>query len=259
MQRFIFRGVVTALLLPLAGTTVRAADTDKDVKDIVAKAIKAKGGQANIDKYKATTSQFTGSVSIMGMEIKISGTSKDQSPDKTRQDIKMDIGGQDVGITQIVNGKKGWQGTGGDLDDMDKDSLAEATEQTYGATLTDLRGLNSPSVKLTALGESKVDGKPVVGVRASSEGHRDISLFFNKDDGMLVKSESKGKDPMTGNEFKAESLFSDYKDVNGLKMPHKVKVLRDGKPFLQMQLTSVTLSESLPEKDFTKPGEASKQ
>jgi hypothetical protein len=256
MLRFAFPAVLTALLVQLAGA--RAADADKDAKAIVAKAIEAKGGAANLEKYKASTSKFTGKVSINDMEVKMSGTAKDQAPDKSRLDASMDLNGQVVPFTQILNGKKGWQGIAGNVDEMDKDALAEALEQNYASQLTDMRGLNGPGIKLKALGESKVDGKTVVGVRASSEGHRDLSLFFSKDDGLLVKTEGKGKDTMGGGEFNAESIFSDYKDAGGLKVAHKVKVLRDGKPFLQMQLTEVNLAEKLPEKDFANPSSTEK-
>jgi hypothetical protein len=254
MLRSVFPGVVTALLLPLVGAApARASDGDKNVKEIVAKAIKAKGGAANLEKYKASTSKFSGTVSIMGMEIKMSGTSKDMVPGKTRLDASMSVGGQDVSFTQILNGKKGWQGLNGGVDEMDKDSLAEAIEQTYASSLIDLRGLNAPGVKLTALGESKVDGKPAVGIRASSEGHRDVSLFFSKDNGLLLKSETKGKDPMAGTEFNTETYYSDYKEAGGLKEAFKVKVLRDGNPFMTMQMSAVTLAEKLDDKEFSKP------
>jgi hypothetical protein len=254
MLRFAFAGTFALVLLLPAGTApARAADADTGVKEIVARAIKAKGGAANIEKYKAVTSSFTGTLSLPDAKAEMSGTSKDQAPDKTRLDAVVHIDGRDATVVQIFDGKRGWHGDKDKLQEMDEATADEAREQVYADQLIKLRSLNAPGVRLTALGESKVDDKPAVGLRASSEGHRDIRLFFGKDDGLLLKSEWTGKDPETRKEFKSEAFFSDYKDVSGLKMPHKLKVLRDGAPLLETQITKMTLSESLPDKDFTKP------
>ena len=254
MLRIAFPVALTALLLPPADpAAARAADADAGVAEVVAKAVKAKGGAANIEKYKAVTSSFTGTLSLPDMKAKMSGTSKDQAPDKSRLDASVSIDGTDTSIVQIFDGKRGWQGDKDKVQEMNRATADEAREQIYADQLIKLRSLNSPGVRLTALGESKVDNKPAVGVRASSPGHRDVNLFFDKENGLLLKSESTGKDPMTGKEFKAESFFSDYKDVSGLNMPHKVKLLRDGAPLLETQITNITLAESLPDKEFTKP------
>jgi hypothetical protein len=254
MLRFACAGVLTVLVLPSAGPfSARAAEGDKDVKAIVAKAIEAKGGEANLKKYKASVSKFKGVVSVMGIEVAMTGTAKDQVPDKIRMDAAMKFGGQDVTFSQIINGDKGWQGLNGEFMELDKDALAEAREQVHASQVTDLRELKGKGVKVSSLGESKVDGKSAVGVLVKADGYRDISLYFDKDSGKLVKSETKGKDPMGGAEFKAETFFSDYKKVSGVNVPHKVKVLRDGSPFMQMEISAVTLSEKLDDKDFTKP------
>jgi hypothetical protein len=253
MLRIALPAALTVLLLPPVDVArARAADADAGVADVVARAIKAKGGAANIEKYKAAVSSFTGTLSLPGLNAKMSGTSKDQAPDKSRLDASVSIDGTDSSIVQIFDGKRGWQGDKDKVQEMNEASADEAREQIYADQLIKLRSLNAPGVRLTSLGESKVGNKPAVGVRAASAGHRDVLLFFGKD-GLLLKAESTGKDPMTGKEFKAESFFSDYKDVSGLKMPHKMRMLRDGAPLLETEVTKITLAESLPDKEFTKP------
>jgi hypothetical protein len=255
MLRHAFPAVLSALVLSLIGCLpARAADADKGIKEIIAKAIEARGGAAVVEKYKAGTASFKGALSLMGMELAMSGTTKDQSPDKLRLDMTVTAGGQNITITQIVNGTKGWQGLNGNFSEMDKGALAEAREQFHSSQLTDLRGLTAKGIKLASLGESKVDDKPVVGVRVSADGYRDVSLFFDKDSGQLLKSETKGKDPMNGGaDFKAESLYSDYKKVSGLSVPHKVRVIRDGTPFMVMEVSSVVPLEKIDDKEFAKP------
>jgi hypothetical protein len=253
MFRLALTGIVTGLFLASgAAAPARAEDAGKDVPAIIKKAIEAKGGEEALKKYPASTSKFKGRVSIMGMDATMTGTNKDQLPDKLRLDAAMKIGGQEIEFTQIVNGAKGWQGINGMLEEMDKDTLDEARQQTYVGKLTDLRGMSSKDLKFKSLGESKIDDKTAIGVTISSAGHRDISLFFDKDTGLLLKSQGKSKDAMIG-EFKAENFYSDYKKVNGIMIAHKVKVMRNGEGFMEMEMTSVTLSEKIDDKEFTKP------
>ena len=42
---------------------------------------------------------------------------------------------------------------------------------------------------LAALGESKVGDRPALGVRISVKGRKDLRFFFDKESGLLVKSE----------------------------------------------------------------------
>src|SRR5438445_725224 len=72
-------------------------------------------------------------------------------------------------------------------------------------------------VELSSLAETKVDGKPAVGVVVKSKGHRDVKLYFDKASGLLVKREHPVVDPSTGKEVVQEVLFRDYQDKDGLK------------------------------------------
>jgi hypothetical protein len=255
MMRPASYGVLSALFVATAGfVPARAADGDKDVKAIIAKAIEARGGAANLDKYKASISNFKANIAAGGMEVTMTGTTKDQIPDKLRIDATMNIGGQNLKFQQVINGDKGWQGINGMNMDMGKEELAEEREGFHAGQIADLRGLNAKGVKLSPLSDTTVDGKAAVGVKVSSDGYRDVALYFDKASGQLLKSETKGKEPGPGkDEFKAETFYSDYKNVSGVNTPHKVKVLRDGKPFMTMEMSSVELLEKLDDKEFAKP------
>jgi hypothetical protein len=254
MFRLVSFAILAILVLTASGLLpVRAAGGDQDVKAIIAKAIEAKGGEANIHKYNGSVSTFKGILTINGMSANMTGTTKEQMPDKLRLDAVMKQGTQTVNIQQIINGNKGWQGINGQFQELDKAAIADAHQEFHAGQVSDLRGLNGKGVKLTALGESKVEGRPAVGVKVTAEGFRDVSLYFDKANSELLKAETIGSDPMAGGQFKAESFYSDYKKVNGVSVPFKVKVLRDGKPFMEMEMTSVKLSERLDDKEFAKP------
>ena len=100
-----------------------------------------------------------------------------------------------------------------------------------------------------------MEGKDAVGVRVEHKGRRDVSLFFDKKTGLLLKTETRGKGPMAGDsEFTAETLYDDYRKVDGFPVAHKVTVKRDGKLFFVSENSDVKLAEKLDDSTFEKPG-----
>jgi hypothetical protein len=250
MLRFAFAG--TLAVLTLTGARPARAEGDKDVKAVIAKAIEARGGAAAIAKDKASTAKVKGKLH-QPFEGDMTATVQSQLPDKMRMDMKIKVMGMDVAFVQVVNGDKGWLVANGQTIDMPKSMLTEARDKFYADHVTDLRNVTDKDIKLSSLGESKVGDKAVVGVRVSSAGHPDINLYFDKGTSLLLKTEVKGKDSMSGAEYTEETFFHDYKKVNGLMVAHKVDIKRDGKPFAETEATEITAEEKFPDKTFGKP------
>lgn len=234
---------------------VGSLQAEDDPKAVVEKAIKAQGGEANLTKYKAAHLKGKGTISIMGMDIDFTIEMYSEMPDKVRTDLKLDIMGNQVPVSQIYNGKKGWSIQMGQVMELEGDQLEELKEQAYGNYLENLVPLlKDKNLKLEAVPETKVNGKPAVGVKVTSKGHKDTTMYFDKDSGLLVMTKKKTLDPsMT--EVVAESYPSDYKSFNGVKQPTKILVKNDGKKFLEGELNDVKLSEKLDDKIFSKPSD----
>jgi hypothetical protein len=96
-----------------------------------------------------------------------------------------------------------------------------------------------------------VSDKPAVGVRVSAKGHKDISLFFDKESGLLVKTQKRTKE--AGVEVDEENFYSDFKEIDGVKLPMTLKILHDGKKFLDAKVTEAKLLEKLDDDVFAKP------
>src|SRR5262249_14708385 len=156
-----------------------------------------------------------------------------QQPNKLR--FQFEAGGNFT-LVRVVNGDKVWMKINGQeamLAD-DKDEIAEAKEGSYAGWVATLLPLTKEKgFVFAALGEVKVDDKPAVGVRVSHKGHRDVNLFFDKDKGWLVKAETVVKDLMGGGgEVTQESLYSDFKEVNGVQRSMKLVINRNGKKYV---------------------------
>jgi hypothetical protein len=250
MRTVVYGSLVLGLLLT-AEVPVRA-DNPADVKAILDQAIKAMGGEANLTKYKAATWKGKGKINIMGTEIAFTIQVEAQPPKFSRSRSEADFNGMKFERVQVVNGDKGWINTNGNTEDMPEDQLEGAKAELYDGWVAQLVPLREPGFKLAALPEIKVGDRPAVGIKVSHKDHKDISLYFDKEKGLLVKFERPAKD-FTGQEVKQEVFLSDYKAYDGIQHARKQKIKRDGNDFLDLEVTEFKPVEKLDEKLFTKP------
>ncbi len=217
---------------------------------IVAKAIKAHGGSNKLKKFKASVSKSKGKFYGFGEAIEYTQEMSIQLPDRSR----IDIDATNFKFMQVLNGDKGWQKFNGDTMEMTKEKVAEGQENMHATQVAHLAVLTDKSYELSALGDVKVGDRMAVGVRIEHKGHRDVSLFFDKENGLLLKSETRGKDTMNEDkEFTSETVFSDYKKVEGVMVAHKIDIKRDGKQYVVSEVSEVKLSEKLDDSVFAKP------
>ncbi len=244
---------LTLCVIFLAAGSVQA-DDQAEMKALIDKAIKARGGEAKLAKFKAETFTFKGKIHFDGNGIDITGEAAFQVPTRSRIQIEGTIDGNKFKMIQVVDGDKGWVHNEGKTEAMDKDTLVEEKESLHAGLVDRLISLKDKSLQLSPLGEAKVGDRTAVGVRVSHKGRRDINLFFDKEKGFLLKRERQGKDfMMGGKEFSEELFYSDYKEVEGVQIAMKLVMKRDGKDYVAAELTEVTLAEKLEDNLFAKP------
>jgi hypothetical protein len=240
--------------LAVSAAIVRADGSD--AKATIEKGIQAIGGKDNVSKVKAMTWKGKGTFHGLGSPIEYTGEWFLQPPKQMKGTIEADFNGMKLPIIQIVNGDKAYRSMMGNVTELEGDDLAESRNEFYENRLLPALAIHGEEgFKLASLGDSKLEGKAVVGVKVSHEGHADVSLFFDKDSGLLVKSVRKAKDPMTMQDVDQETLYSDYQDVGGVKFAKKRKINRDGKVFNEIQITEYKPVDHLDEKTFAKPAE----
>jgi hypothetical protein len=227
---------------------------DNDPKALVARAIKAHGGEEKLAHVKTTYVKGKGTVEVMGLSLEFTISGVVQQPGQSKNEISFEIMGMQVTVVHVFNGEKGWMKLNNQVMEVDKEHLAEMKEEMYEEQVQTLVPLlKDKAFTLTALGEDKVNGKPALGVKVASKGHKDVDLYFDKQSGLVVKSVRQSYDPNTKKEVSRETILSDYKDQNGLKFPSKMVMQMDGKKFLDMDVTEYKLIDKLDDSEFGKP------
>ncbi len=230
-----------------------ARAADDDAKAIITKAIKAQGGEEAQAKYKAGQTKAKGKVEILG-GIDFTQESAFMLPDKLKETVEMEVMGQKLRVVSIINGSKVSIDANGmevPISDAIKQTLKDAIHSLKVSRLTTL--LKDKDIELSSLGEVKVNDKPALGVRVASKGHKDISLFFDKDTGLLAKVERRTVDPQTGNEITEERIITEYAKTDGVPTPKKVLINHDGAKHMELEILETKRLEKLDDSEFAKP------
>lgn len=242
------------LAVGLASGVSQRACADDESKAVLEKGIKALGGEAKLVKLRAGRSKTKGNLEINGSTIPFTGDSTMQLPDRLKIVMQLDANGQEIRIVQVVDGDKGWINANGQTMDLPDVLLGELKESLYAAKVETLVPLlKEKGFILTSLGESKIDDRPAQGVKVASAGHKDIELYFDKENGLIVKRSRTALDGSTMQEILQESSFRDYKDVDGLKRPTKIAIQNDGKKFLDGEMSDYKFVDKFEASEFAKP------
>lgn len=242
---------LVAMVMVAMQSTSQAAD---DVNDLIAKAIKAHGGEEALAKGKAHQWKVKGVAEILNMKMEYTSDYSFQAPNQFRFAMKADVGGMKIEITAATDGKVCWEQSGDQMREMEAKKGKAFMHNVHTINASMLVGLKDKDNKLSLADEVMVEGKPAVGVKIEAKGHADVYLYFDKTTYLTVKSKTTMWDEFTDKEISQESLFLDYKDKNGVKNFHKLVIKRDGKAFITEEMSDMKIVDKLDAKLFAKPG-----
>ena len=232
--------LVTALLLLGAGPGGSMPD---EARAVIEKAIKAHGGANKLVASHAAYMKLQVKMdSVPGNAITMEGETWEQSNGMQKAVFRIEIAGTKMTISQGLRDGKGWREmitsetrevqdlSAAELTDMKRSQFADRV-QTLAPLLTDKK------FKLTALGPSKVDDVPVVGVKVTTPGEPDVSLFFDEKTALLKKVEYKTKvGAADDKEVPYATVLDDYRTIDtaagDLKVLKAANVGSDGPALL---------------------------
>ncbi|HEV3443675.1 MAG TPA: hypothetical protein VG099_03475 [Gemmataceae bacterium] len=249
-MRKLAMGCLTIALVLGTSSISRAQD---EPKAILEKAIKAHGGAEKLNRLKAVQAKSKGNIQLFG-GLDFTQEMTTSFDGKFKEVMNLEANGQKINVVTLYNGQKGALTLNGKEQELPEKVLEELKEASYAikaARLVPL--LSDPMYTLSALGEVKVNDKPAVGVKVSSKGHRDISLYFDKDTGLLAKTESRKLDGQTMQEVDEERIVTEYQDVDGQKAAKKLVVNHDGKKFMELEVSDIKFLDKVDDSEFQKP------
>jgi outer membrane lipoprotein-sorting protein len=225
------------------------AEDQPDARAIVNKAIKASGGAKKLAQFKSESFSEKGKYYGMGDGMPYTGTYSIRWPDHFRMEIE--------GVfTMIIAGDKGWTKSDQGLAEMSKDQLENEKRNLYGGYVASLIPLSDDAFKLSKVADVAIEGRTALGVRVSKKGMPDVTLYFDKQSGLIAKTEQvvkPGEYEVEKAEVKQETLLSNYKEFSGCKLPTKIVSKRGGKLYVEAEMTEVKPVDKFDDNVFSKP------
>jgi hypothetical protein len=246
--------VGTLLVLGLVG--IGRADEGKDARALLDRAIKAMGGEKVLAAEGSLAGKSKGNVVVNNVKMPASNEWTVQGTDRLKWTTEVTINDKPVNITLGLDRGKGWLQAGdAKAGDFPKDYLPAFVKAFAGLRLVEtLLPLRDKGVKLSSLGEIKVDDKPAVGLKVARKGQPDLDLYFDKETNLPVEARMRLKDAGSGSEdVEYVGRFTDYKKIAGRMHFTKLKVERDGKVVVDMERSDIKVGEKLDDATFARP------
>lgn len=195
---------------PVAKPSAKKVDANVTVASVADKYIDAIGGKANVSKISSYTINAAMSMQGQSLEVK---TIKAQGGKELTQVTTM---GQTV-FKDVFDGKTGYAEQMGRKVPVTPEQIAEKQKNTE--VFEEMTFAKSPEYKLTGI--EKIGGEDSYAIKGS-----ETTYYYSVKTGLKTGETRTVK--AQGQEISVPTLFSNYKDVAGVKMPYTISVNQMG-------------------------------
>jgi hypothetical protein len=207
------------------------------VDEVIDKHVKALGGKENLNKILNVVME--GSLSIQGTEIALTLT---QVHNKLN---RQDITAMGMRGFELLTDKDGWSYM--PFQGMQKPEPKTEDEVKQSQSDLDIAGplvdYAAKGHKVELVGKEDVDGTECYKIKASLVSGKELTFFIDPSTYLIIRTKEKRK--MNGQEMDLQTDFSDYKDVEGVKMPYGIT-----QQFGTVLISSIKVNQTIPESVF---------
>jgi hypothetical protein len=224
-------------------------------RKIIHNAIQASGGRESLQKLIAYHTRAKGTYYKGKDRAQVMLDYWSNVPNKSRTEVILSVDGQQIKFARVFNEKQAWflmsdgkwrEGTKNEINTLRQEDLESRVRLLYPL-------LDESKYKLKFAGESKVRGQDSLAVQVTSSGYNDITIYFDKKSGLLLKTQMRVAPRDGEKEALQERLFLDYKSLKGVKYSTKQLLFYDGKKETELELIDINPVEKMPDWVFAKP------
>ncbi len=227
------------LLFSLMALPARSQSAD----DILNKMIDAMGGRKAMEAIKDQT--WKGSMELTQMGLSGAITNYFKRPNKTRMNIAV----MGMVITQAYDGVTAWMinPQSGVTEEMPEEQAKYFKRSSMGAGV--YLDPEKYGITYTAKGKEEVNGKECFVLEQKHADGYVATLYIDSKTYLVYKTKGKNLNQM-GVEVEQESVFTDYKKVNGLMGAHAMSMYQDGKEFMILTVEEIKYNTGLEDSFF---------
>jgi photosynthetic reaction center cytochrome c subunit len=232
------------------GTPAAAVVPKVTVDEIIAKYTDAIGGAGAIQKI--TTLEAKGTVELpFNGGMKAEAEEMRKAPDKAVTIVHLPNGGE---FGEGYNGTTGWQQEPGHgVDDLKGDDLVRAK---YGAAFIPGLDLKQDFSRAQVAALDKIGDQDAYRVNAFRKGGGQMRFYFDSQSGLLLRVSEHIESPL--GDLPQDTDYSDYRDVDGVKLPFTVTETRVQGP-TTFHWGQILANRPLEDARFDKPAQKAAQ
>ena len=221
---------------------------------VIEKYIAAMGGREALGKL--TSRRVSGTVAANSQGSDINGTYEQsaKAPNKVRVLIKLDLSSMGVPDPLVIDQR--FDGTAAMTLDSMRGNIPIAGSQLEhmknNAFPSPLLNYKTSGMKFEVLPKEQVAGRDATVLQATPKVGPSMKLFFDSDSGLLVRSVVRLNTPEQG-EIEQVSEPSDYRAMDGVKVPHKIVNISPGQT-VTITITKVENNVALDDAIFVSKG-----
>lgn len=244
-HKYLVPSVLRVLCVLIGSSTFVQAGEPKTADEVIAKYIEAIGGQKAIDAVKSmrVTAKLT-----MGGGMEAPMVIESKRPDKVRVEFTF----QGMVATQAYDGKIGWSimpfAGKTEPEKMPPDQVKMFEDQAdMDGPLVDYK---KKGHQVELIGKDEIEGSDVYKLKVTKKNGNVEYHYLDVEYFIPIKMEGKRK--FQGTEMEYAVVYGDYKEVNGLLIPHSIQQQGGGSGG-NITLEKVEMNVLIPDERFAMP------
>lgn len=244
--------IKTTLFLNLALGLGIGSLAAQDADAIIAQGLKA----IHAEKLASTRSvRFSGTASYSGGAVSGTFTWSRMRPDLSRFQTEFDGNT----LVQAYDGQEAWAiiptiaGGSGEPETLPAPQAKFLVQNAaYDAPMMTYK---EQGHRMEMVGREEIEGKPAMHLKLVRGGLPEIHYYLNASDYLLVKQVQMQPNPATGGESEVETWPSDYREVDGVLMAHRIQTRIEGNVINDMMIEKIEFNVAIDRSLFQRPRE----
>jgi predicted Zn-dependent peptidase len=216
-------------------------------RDLLKKAVDAAGGAAAFHNIKTAGRKLTTLLVSAEGNLSVNVDLTIKMPDKMRINLQTPMGS----MTQLLLGSDAWLITPEGANPAPDQMKTEIQAGMWREFTVLFAQAENPDLQVQYLGSEQVSGKKADVIQITPKDVRSYKLYLDPETNLPIKT---AFDSMTSQgPVKTEQVFSDYRDVSGLKLPYKSVASHNGLRAQDSTVNEILINPPVDESLFAPP------
>ena len=223
------------------------AEGEQKGRELIAKAVEGIGGAERLDALETFHTEYSVEATTPQGAMQIKGKATLALPDRMRSEMVLPFGT----MVRVLNGESSFMQSPQGTQPLPEAQRVDLRSAMRRLPLVLLRHRDSDAFKVVATGPGEVDGQGVEMVHLELDGDT-CTLGIDPENGRILSIRYRGKD-FAGAPGDKEETFSDFREVDGLVLPHAMVTTFNGDPMLSSTVESTALNGAVEDSVFEMP------